>query len=556
MNKFKLVWRFSISWLLLFGLISGCVVVQLSELKSYYQTIQPVSGGIYSEGIEGTFTTANPLYAVNEVDTSVSRLIFASLLSYDNHNQLIGDLANSWSVDSSGTIYTVHLRPDLTWQDGKPLTAADVVFTYQTIQNPNAQSPLFSSWQDVQVAALNSRTITFTLPNPLSSFPYSLTTGIVPKHILQSINVASLRSAIFNTDDPIGAGPFQWSSFGASNDNPINSEDQINLIPFQNYWAGTPKLSGFTINTYPSNNAMFSAYQSDQITAMVDLSSVPSNIAKDATNQVYNLPITAAVYVFFKTSDPILKDPQVRQALVDASNQPAIIAKLSYPAIPVNEPLLEGQLGYDRAYAQVTNQPSKAVSLLNADGWILNSNGIRVKNGQPLTFSLLVPSNPEYIKVAKSLSNHWRAFGIVVKVQIEQQIEFQDILSSHAYDAVLDGISIGVDPDVYVYWDSSQAAANSSGQLNFSEYRSSIADASLEAGRTRLGDQLRSIKYQSFLQVWQQDAPALGLYQPRLFYISHVPIYGLGSNQVNTAADRFNNVQNWMIQTGWVTNPT
>jgi peptide/nickel transport system substrate-binding protein len=554
-GRLRAVWRFTTVWILIFVLAAGCLAVQLSALSSYYQTLQPVAGGLYTEGIEGAFTTASPLYAVSEVDSSVSRLIFASLLSYNNQNQLVGDLADGWTVSPDGTVYTVHLRPNLRWQDGQPLTAADVVFTYQTIQEPDAESPLFSSWQDVKVAEVNSQTVSFTLPNPLSSFPYSLTNGIVPKHILGSMDIANLRSANFNTADPIGAGPFKWSSVGISSDQ-SNPQAEINLVPSSNYWAGTPKLGGFNIDAFSTNASMLAAYQSGQLTAMVEPNSVPESIASDSANQVYNLPLTAAVYVFFKTSSPVLNDAKVRQALVAASNRSAVIAKLGYPALPVDEPLLHNQLGYNPAYAQVTNQPIQTISLLNSDGWVTGSNGMRSKAGQPLSFYLTVPDDPVYLRVARELRTEWGRFGITAIIEAEQSLDFQSSLSSHTYDAVLYGISIGVDPDVFIYWDSAQADVNSTEPLNFSEYRSSTADESLEAGRTRLGDQLRTIKYQPFLQAWQQDAPALALYQPRLFYISHVPIYGIGNHQINSDADRFDNVVNWMIRTGWVTDNT
>lgn len=555
LHRLRAVWRFTTGWILLFVLISGCLIAQISALRSYYQSVQPVAGGLYSEGIAGPFTTANPLYAVSEVDSSVSRLIFAGLLSYNNHNQLIGDLADSWSVDSTGTIYTVHLRPHLTWQDGQPLTAADVVFTYQTIQEPDAQSPLFSSWQNVKVAEVNNQTVTFTLPNPLSSFPYSLTNGIVPKHILGSMNVVNLRSANFNTADPIGAGPFKWSSVGVSSGQ-SNPQVQISLVPFRNYWAGEPKLNSFTVDTFSGNNALLAAYETGQLTAMVDQNNLPTSITNDSSNQVYNLPLTAGVYVFFKSSNPILADTTVRQALVAGANRAAIIKSLDYPAIPVDEPLLHNQLGYNSAYAQVTDQPSTAVALLNGDGWLLNDNGVRMKDGEPLAFTLTVPNDLSYLRVANLLSAQWKQLGIEVSIAPEQSLDFQSSLSSHTYDAVLYGISIGVDPDVFIYWDSAQADVSSTEPLNFSEFRSTVADEALEAGRTRLGNQLRSIKYQQFLQVWQEQAPALALYQPRLLYVSHVPIYGLQTTQINTDADRFDNVQNWMIRTGWVTDKT
>lgn len=191
--------RFVLTWLLLLSLMITGVVFQNRRLSGHYQSLQPVPGGSFTEGIIGAFTNANPLYASGAVDASVSKLVFAGLMKYDQSNHLVGDLAEKWTVDDRGLHYTVTLRPNLVWQDGQSLTADDVVFTYQTIQNPDAKSPFLGSWQGIKVDAKNARTVEFTLPNVLASFPYSLTNGIVPKHLLNNIPPTQLRSVRFNT---------------------------------------------------------------------------------------------------------------------------------------------------------------------------------------------------------------------------------------------------------------------------------------------------------------------------------------------------------------------
>jgi peptide/nickel transport system substrate-binding protein len=134
-----------------------------------------------------------------------------------------------------------------------------------------------------------------------------------------------------------------------------------------------------------------------------------------------------------------------------------------------------------------------------------------------------------------------------VQLVSQDDATFQSTLAYHNYDAVLTAVSIGVDPDVFVYWDSMQADVRSPVRLNFSEYSNSTADASLEQGRTRLDPALRIIKYEAFLQQWQKDAPALGLYQPRYLYVSRGPVYGLQEHTINSPTDRFDNIQNWEI---------
>jgi peptide/nickel transport system substrate-binding protein len=155
--------------------------------------------------------------------------------------------------------------------------------------------------------------------------------------------------------------------------------------------------------------------------------------------------------------------------------------------------------------------------------------------------------------VTRNLQKQWAAAGVRLTVRLLGSDDFQSALTNHSYDAILNGISIGTDPDVFVYWDSSQADVRSSQRLNLSEYKNTTADTALEAGRTRLDPALRVIKYKPFLQAWQQDAPAVGLYQPRYLYLTNGPVAGLTQRPINSPTDRFEDVQDWMIREAKVT---
>lgn len=547
--------RYVIGWLLIMLLLIGGVIGQSIMLSGYYQTLRPIPGGIYNEGVLGTFGNANPIYATSDIDTTISHLIFAGLFTYNKSNHLVGDLASSYSVDKKGTTYTVHLKPHLTWQDGKSLTSRDVVFTYHLIQSPDVQSPLASSWQGVKVSAPNRLTVTFKLPNVLASFPYSLTNGIVPEHLLASIPIANLRSSNFNTLHPVGSGPFSWSGIQIGNTNSQKqSNEQIALTPFAHYQGGKPKLSEFIVHAYASKTALVSSFESGQLNGLIGLNHVPKAIRSMSTVRIHNFILTAGTYVFFKTTSGVLSDQSVRQALVMGANVPSILRHLGFTTRPVNEPLLVGQLGYNPSYAQAGFNLIAAKQLLTKDGWIIGKNDLRYKNNVPLSFILTASNNRQNAMVTRMLTQQWRNLGVQLQVQLLPLNNFTTILSSHSYQAVLDGISIGVDPDVFVYWDSSQADPRSTSRLNLSEFKNHTADIALESGRTRLNKALRIIKYQPFLQVWQQQAPALGLYQPRVLYITNGKIYGLHSHIINVPTDRFNNIQNWQIRSAMVTN--
>lgn len=545
--------RFIGTWVLLCLLLAGCLIGQLYGLTRYYQKLSAVPGGTYTEGILGTFTNASPLYATSSVDSTVSHLLFAGLLKYDDNNALTGNLARSWTVDDRGTTYTVHLRPHLTWQDGQPLTADDVVFTFKSIQNPDAQSPLNGGWTGVKIAAVDPLTVTFTLPNVLSSFAESLTTGLIPKHILGNTPMSQLRSSTFNTTHPVGAGPFSLHAIQVSGTTDQNRQEQVELVPFDNYAGGKPKLDSFVVHSYLDEAQLNNAFKAQEVNAIVGPSSIPPEITKIANVKVNSFPLTAAVMTFFKTSQGVLADTQVRQALVKGANVPAIIKELGYPTLPVTEPILRGQLGFNPATQQSGFDPNAASALLGQAGWNPGPDGIRAKDNHRLSFKLYAEGNVEYSAVASALQKQWRAIGVDAQVILQSDADFQTTLAQHAYDALLYGVSIGADPDVFVYWDSSQADPRAAHRYNFSEYKSSTVDAALEAGRTRLDPTLRSAKYQPFLQAWQTDAPALGLYRPRFVYVTHGDVSGLNEHSLNTEVDRLNNVQNWMIRQRWTT---
>ncbi|HET9098002.1 MAG TPA: peptide ABC transporter substrate-binding protein [Candidatus Saccharimonadales bacterium] len=546
--------RFVLAWVGLLILLMGGVFYENLALSDFYQQLRHIPGGIYTEGVEGTFTNANPIYATSDADRTVSSLLFSGLLKTGADGNLEGDLASNYSVDSSEKVYTVHLRSGLKWQDGVPLTSRDVVFTFKTIENPDADSPLFSSWKGIDVSAPNADTVIFKLPDVLASFPNNLTTGIIPQHLLSTVADTDLRSDEFNTVHPVGSGPFEWQALQVLNgSDPSNLETEIALRPFVGYVGGSPKLDQFTVDVFSDSNQLLSAFESKNLTAMEGVDNVPASLFHKPGVVDNSFILRAADMVFFKTSSGVLADKNIRSALVQSANVPAIVKSLGYSTLQVREPLLMRQLGYNPAYAQQNFNLPAAKQLLDSDGWKVGKDGFRYKNGQSLSFMLTALNTTENQKVTNELRRQWQAAGVQLNVQLLNPTDFQSAISYHNYDALMTAVSIGTDPDVFVYWDSSQADIRSTNRLNFSEYNNPTADQALEAGRTRLDPAIRVIKYAPFLQAWQQDNPALGLYQPRLIYLTNGSVGGIGEHVINTPTDRFNNVQNWEIRETKVT---
>lgn len=538
--------RFVASWMLLALLVCAGTVGSLLYVNKAANTAKPVAGGTYTEGMIGEITNLNPLFSSGGLDDSTAKLIFNGLLKYDTKGELVPDLASEWKANEDRKSYTVTLRDDIVWHDGRPFSADDVVYTIGAIQNPATRSTQFASWQGVTVKAVSKYEVRFELPAPFAPFPGALTVPILPKHVLGDTQPAMLRSSPFNTQ-PIGTGPFIFSAL--RNDQP--KEQQIELTKNIDYFKSAPKLERFVIHTYPDDESLANALEDREITAAVDLKiDTVQQFNSDKSIRSVDMPLNSGVYAFFKNTTPPLTDATVRGALAQSINRQAILTLFKARYAPLKGPLLPYQLGYDSAYTQQTNL-AQAEKTLDGLGWNKQADGIRAKDGVRLELGLTTVNSAQYSALASELQKQWRAAGVSIKPQLltSEQLQ-QTALSAHSYDILLYGISIGHDPDVYAYWHSSQART---GGLNFSEWKSGRADASLDVARTRLEPVLREARYKTFQDEWLKNNPAVALYQPRLTYSYHQNATGFKPFPSNNASDRLTNVEEWTVSTKDVT---
>lgn len=547
--RFDSVRRFIFGWAAIVLLIIGLAVYQFSSFYESTRQSVPGEGGVFREGIIGKFTNANPVFATGAVDSSVSKLLYSGLLKYDGEGKLVGDLAESWTVDPAGSVYTVKLKNNLKWHDSKPITSADVEYTYALIQNPDLKSPLRSSWQGVKVKAVDDRTITFVLQGSISSFPQYLVNGIVPKHVYEKIDVQQIRSSSHNNQDVVGSGPFELGKVEVDKLKDGKTSERLSLSANTNYHLGKPKIDQYFIQTYKDEQAMVNDFSENRLDAINGPGQPEKIVAENKNVLDESKTLASQVNVFFKVTEPAFSDPNVRKALVLATNRAEATADLGYPVKISDSPFLDSTFAYNKSYIQKTNDVAEAKKLLDAAGWVPNkSTGMREKAGQQLEFNLTVRSLGDYKKVAESLTKQWQDVGVKSKLIILDEDEMQSAIAVHNYSAVMTAISLGYDPDVFAFWHSSQKDIGSSSKLNLSEYSSKPADAALQGGRSRIDPEIRAIKYAPFLTNWLADNPALTIYQPRYVFLVKEPLYNFDTKTMSTNTDRYNNVHNWAVK--------
>ncbi|HTC86340.1 MAG TPA: ABC transporter substrate-binding protein, partial [Candidatus Acidoferrum sp.] len=176
-------------------------------------SVPPVVTG-YREGVVGRPASIDPLTAQTQVDRDLVALVFSGLTRLGPDGTVVPDLASAWTVGAKGKSYTFTIRPDARWQDGQPVTSADVLYTIRTLQDPAYSGPGASSWREVTVSAVDDLTVQFDLATAVGSFLQATTQPLLPAHLLSDVAAADLATAPFN-DSPIGSGPYRLVSWDA-----------------------------------------------------------------------------------------------------------------------------------------------------------------------------------------------------------------------------------------------------------------------------------------------------------------------------------------------------
>jgi len=179
-----------------------------SAAPSEAASAAPSGPVVYREGVVGRPTSITPITARTRADRALVGLIFSGLVKIGPDDTLVPDLAASWSVDKSGQVWTVKIRPEAVWQDGQPVTADDVAFTVAALKDPSATGGLAAAWADVAVERVDERTVKFTLGAPVGGFLAALTQPLLPSHLLSNVSMSDLASSDFALN-PVGSGPYQ-----------------------------------------------------------------------------------------------------------------------------------------------------------------------------------------------------------------------------------------------------------------------------------------------------------------------------------------------------------
>lgn len=536
-------------WPLLLALIAGVgAVIAFVYLRDGDHTSEAVRapGGTYIEGVAGAPSSINPLFAgFNEVDRDLSALVFSGLMRLGPGGDVEPDLAQSMRVTPDGLTYIFALRDGLLWHDGERLTSADVLFTYQAIQEPDFRGDptLAALMRDVTVTATDERTVTITLTAPFAPFPArAATLGILPKHLLGGASAALLADAPFN-QRPVGSGPFRLVDL---------SETSATLKPFRSYHLGQPRLDAMEVRFYRDDAELMNALLTDEIDgALFHPGFAKDEIALiDGDGRWSRRPLhtTGGTLAFLNATVPPFDSSRLRRALQHAVDRDALIENvLAGQALPIDSPIISDLWSSVASPEAYDYDPDLAADLLDADGWRL-TDGRRERDGEPLRFSLAASDDPTQLAVAQELARQWAKVGVRVDVQQSGASQFvQGVLVPRAFQAALVSVDTGPDPDPYPLWHSSQAFGDG---RNLASFSNADADRLIENGRLTSSPAQRAVDYRSFQEIYASRVPAVLLYTPTYQYVVRSDVRGLAPGLLTSLSARFSDIHRWFVAEG------
>jgi ABC-type transport system substrate-binding protein len=425
-------------------------------------------------------------------------------------------------VGEHNPIIVFHLRQGVKFHDGHEFDAGDVKFTYEAIMNPDNLSPRTPDFEPIKTVEIVDRyTVKIIYKRLYSPAINAWTMGILPEHLLNQEALArerqerglseetrkglGMRESRFNRQ-PVGSGRFQFVEW--------QGDEFIQLRRFENYWEGPAQYQDFYMRIIPE---LFTQEVEFRTGALDFYGAQPHQVDRyknDPTYQWFSSLGFAYTYIGYNNRKPLLADPKIRKALGMAINVDEVITYLMYgEGERTTGPYPKNTEWYDPSIQPIPYDPQGARAIFEEAGWTMNRQGWLEKDGKIFEFTLITNhGNPVRRNLMTIAQNAWKKIGVRVNTQVfEWAVFLNDFVNTGEFDAVVLGWSMGIDPDLYQIWHSSQSGPQ---QLNFVGYDNPRADDLILRIRQEYNRDSQRQLTRKLHRLIHEDQPYTFLYAP------------------------------------------
>jgi peptide/nickel transport system substrate-binding protein len=467
--------------------------------------------------------TLNPLVSTQYDENYLTEGIFSGLTKLDDREIAQPDLATvvpsvpNGGISRDGKTLTYHLRPNARWQDGVPVTAADVVFTFDKLRDPAVPYVSRTLYDAVQrVEARDAHTVVVHLSHPQPDAPYELFVAgqngeIVPKHLLE--HVTDMLHAPFNAA-PVGSGAYRVERWDRGS--------SLTLRANRDYFGGAPNVDKVIVSFVPdSNSRALGVLSHDLDLAPIEPVNVPAAAATQGV-RVISLVQPYLIYLHFRVDTPPLDDVNVRRAITLAIDRAAIAQKTFLnQAIPAAE-IVPPESPFNSAKNVPPPNLAAAARALDSAGWHLGPDGMRQRNGQRLSIVITaIAGNATNLRTAVVLQSAWKALGVDSMVRpLPSNLLFgpEGVLARGEFTAALVTYGFPITADRSAFLASSSIPPSG---YNYGRYRDAALDRLMAGAHYSLDTALRKRLYAQIAAKVAADVPVFPLvWQKAVFGVS------------------------------------
>jgi peptide/nickel transport system substrate-binding protein len=522
------------------------LVISIRNFYINHTVPAPTFGGIYSEGLIGQPIYVNPLLASQDPDSSLVKLVFSGLYKYNLNGKLEPDLADSMPIISEDQKqYTVNLKKNIVWHNGKNLTADDVIFTITTLKDQAFKSPLRALWESTTVEKLSDTSIKFTTANISGPFVNNLILPIVPKGIWQNVDAQNFLLSKYNLE-AIGSGPYSIKEIKKL---PSGKVEQITLSANEKFYLGQPKINQIVIKFYDNEDDMLNAFHSREILGF-GFTPLGSSLYLEKEQQkavVSRISLPQYQVLFFNLNNKILSEQSIRQAFSLTINRQDIISSVfkdnaNLPTSPLVFYNFENPKTIDSG-----TDISKAKSLLDASGWTVDAKtGTRTKRGQEFKISIATNDTLVNSQAAQLIADQLKQLNIQVTLNILPSKQLMDsVIKTREFDVLLFPQKFGADPDPFLFWHSSQVKNPG---YNLTGFADASADKLIVDARATTDAIKREAAYEQFNNLVAAKFPVIFLDQTEFLYAQDAEIKNVKIKSLYDPSQRFYDIGNWYIK--------
>ncbi|MFH1346832.1 MAG: ABC transporter substrate-binding protein [Spirochaetota bacterium] len=409
-------------------------------------------------------------------------------------------------------------------------------------------------WRGVQTEIVSKLEIKVALSEPYFFFDETLKNlMIIPAHLFVDTPAANIKISDYNLE-PTGNGPFKFQSFKKEKSGFIS---EYKFIKNEAYFGKKPYIESVVFKFYKSEDELIDAFNSGEISGFGGLSA--KNFEKiDINGKVFSLMMPKYFALFFNSyAQKNLAGKNVRMALDYATDKKKIIGEVfNGEAVIADGPIVLGMNGYNQKISsESVFLLEKAASILDADGWRVGEDGIREKTVKKetlrLEFNLILPKVQFLEDTANIIASDWAKINVKLNVLAKSPEEIDEIIKTRNYEMIIFGNSFTSysNPDLSSFWYSSQKFYPG---FNLALYENKSVDNLIEISRETMSDSKRQSAIFSLQSLIVGDQPAIFLFSPNYIYVSKPQLEGFEENEINSASDRFRNIENWYIKTARV----